>query len=190
MSHNFRDFDWDGVTNANKCILKETFWEHSWTFRRNLPANFRKHRPRNRTFCFQMVIIRASSEQLIWGRGRGLVGDSKSWTASCRMYWRRNLQINLKTASFWRMKATVQVTVRRRAPWSTPRSCGASRRTLSFQRLAAGASGTGLKGSIGEGSNHSNFSHQSLVKILSKFSTLIYARKFKKFRIFQHFRKY
>ena len=28
-----------------------------------------------------------------------------------------------------------------------------------------------LKGSIGEGSNHSNFSHQSSVKILSKFST-------------------
>ena len=27
----------------------------------------------------------------------------------------------------------------------------------------------GLKGSIGEGSNHSNFSHQSSVKILSKF---------------------
>ena len=28
----------------------------------------------------------------------------------------------------------------------------------------------GLKGSIGEGSNHSNFSHQSSVKILSKFN--------------------
>ena len=28
-----------------------------------------------------------------------------------------------------------------------------------------------LKGSIGEGSNHSSFSHQSSVKILSKFST-------------------
>ena len=27
-----------------------------------------------------------------------------------------------------------------------------------------------LKGSIGEGSNHSNFSHQSSVKILSKFN--------------------
>ena len=27
-----------------------------------------------------------------------------------------------------------------------------------------------LKGSIGEGSNHSNFSHQSAVKILSKFN--------------------
>ena len=42
--------------------------------------------------------------------------------------------------------------------------------------------GPKLRGSIGEGSNHSNFSHQSSVKILSKFNT--------KFRIFQHFRKY
>ena len=31
--------------------------------------------------------------------------------------------------------------------------------------------GANLKGSIGEGSNHSNFSHQSSVKILSKLST-------------------
>ena len=31
-----------------------------------------------------------------------------------------------------------------------------------------------LKGSIGEGSNHSNFSHQSSVKILSKYSTFNY----------------
>ena len=31
-----------------------------------------------------------------------------------------------------------------------------------------------LKGSIGEGSNHSNFSHQSSVKILSKFNCLLY----------------
>ena len=29
-----------------------------------------------------------------------------------------------------------------------------------------------LKGSIGEGPNHSNFSHQSSVKILSKFNTI------------------
>ena len=36
---------------------------------------------------------------------------------------------------------------------------------------AWGPSYAKLKGSIGEGSNHSNFSHQSSVKILSKFST-------------------
>ena len=31
--------------------------------------------------------------------------------------------------------------------------------------------GPKLEGSIGEGSNHSNFSHRSSVRILSKFST-------------------
>ena len=38
-----------------------------------------------------------------------------------------------------------------------------------------------LKGSIGEGSNHSNFSHQSSVKFCQ--NSMHFARKFKKFRI-------
>ena len=42
-----------------------------------------------------------------------------------------------------------------------------------------------LKGSIGEGSNHSNFSHQSSVKIRSKFcqNSVHFANKFKKLKI-------
>ena len=56
-----------------------------------------------------------------------------------------------------------------------------------------------LKGSIGKGSNHSNFSHQSSVKILRIQrkvrkpkvcqNSMHFARNFKKFRMFQHFRK-
>ena len=49
-----------------------------------------------------------------------------------------------------------------------------------------------LKGSIGEESNHSNFSDQSSVIILSNLGNFgeFFARKFKKFRKFQHFLKY
>ena len=49
---------------------------------------------------------------------------------------------------------------------------------------AAGAEGRrpGLKGSIGEGSNHSNFSHQSSVKTLSKFCTSDFQTKCSTFR--------
>ena len=45
-----------------------------------------------------------------------------------------------------------------------------------------------LKGSIGEGPNHSNFSHQSSVKFCQ--NSMQFARKSKTFRIVQHFRKY
>ena len=37
-----------------------------------------------------------------------------------------------------------------------------------------------LKGSIGEGPNHSNFSHQSSVKILANLNSGIFAKKIKK----------
>ena len=40
-----------------------------------------------------------------------------------------------------------------------------------FHRAVVVAYFSKLKGSIGEGSNHSKFSHQSSVKIMSKFST-------------------
>ena len=47
-------------------------------------------------------------------------------------------------------------------------------RVCSFDLLTAAAWQPELKGSIGEGSNHSNFSHQSSVKILSKFRNFRY----------------
>ena len=55
----------------------------------------------------------------------------------------------------------------RSAPGST-RSRSAGQPALAA--AADGQSALKLKGSIGEGSNHSNFSHQSSVKILSKFN--------------------
>ena len=47
-----------------------------------------------------------------------------------------------------------------------------------------------LKGSIGEGSNHSNFSHESSVRILSKFNA--FCQKIQKIQDFStlNFRKY
>ena len=87
-----------------------------------------------------------------------------------------------------------------RCAWPTPRETPPRRAGAAAASLRRAAPPPGrrsrrsmrpppkLKGSIGEGSNHSNFSHQSSVKILSKVST--FARKFKNFRIVQHFRKY
>ena len=64
-----------------------------------------------------------------------------------------------------------------------------------LKQVGGGGCPSELKGSIGEGPNHSNFSDRSSVRILGVRSEFfqnsgIFARKFKNLRKFQHFLKY
>ena len=66
------------------------------------------------------------------------------------------------------------------------------RRRAEGPRVHVEAAGLGLKGSIGDRSNHSNFSHQNSVKILSEFRKIHqkFSENFWNLRNSQHFLKY
>ena len=87
-----------------------------------------------------------------------------------------------------------QVPICRPIPRTIPPPSGAPDAGTAHHRPRRRFPSPKLKGSIGEGSNHSNFSHQSSVKIRSKFSpnSVHFVRKFKTFGKFefQHFLNY